>query len=209
MLKSNFNHLTPTKLRALLIGTIVLMLVIGFAAFWLVRNQLVAYAEVVSKDTEAATISNNDIAQLQKLQKTLEEDSVAVTRAKNIVAESKSYQYQNQIIDDITSYAKKAGLQVMSFTFDDTGTGTTPTAGTSAAGPPDTTTPQLTLPGLKSVSTTVSVNNPAKYESVMKFIRYIELNLTKMQLTGITLSKGSEGKTDVSVGQFIIEVYTR
>ena len=42
----------------------------------------------------------------------------------------------------------------------------------------------------------------------MNFIHYIENNLTKMQLSGVSLSKGKEGN-NITVSALTIEVYLK
>jgi hypothetical protein len=166
-----------------------------------------SYAEQVKTDTSKASISSNDIQRLEQIKQKLQDDSVAVTRAKSIVADSQSYQYQNQIINDITAYAQAAGLHVTNFSFStDNLPGANAGAATSTAAP---TTQSSTPAGLKILTTTVSVKSPANYQSVMKFVHSIENNLTKMQLSGISLAKDSSSPTDVTVSPFTIEVYTK
>jgi hypothetical protein len=201
MPKNGAQAIDALKLRVVLIGTIILLLVISAIGFWFFRMQLISYAEQVKTDTSKASISNNDIKRLEEIKQKLQDDSVAVTRAKSIVADSKSYQYQNQIISDITAYAQDAGLHVTSFSFGDTGVLT----GTAATATPGSSAPA----GLKALTTTVSVKSPANYQAVMRFVHSIENNLTKMQLSGISLTKSADSSTDVTVNPFTIEVYTK
>jgi flagellar basal body-associated protein FliL len=202
MLKKQMGGLTPTKLRIVLISFIVLLLALCAGGFWFFRHQLVSYAEQVQADNAAASSSSDDIAKLQKMKKDLEENQVAVTRAKNIVADSQQYQYQDQIINEIQAYAKSSKVSITGFVFN---SATVPTAGAGA-----TTAVQPATPvGLKSTSVSVTVKSPVNYQSVLRFIHSLELNLTKMQLTGVSLSKVSGSKTDITLNPLTIEVYTR
>lgn len=194
------NKMTPAKLRLVLVGTIVLLLGLSAAGFWLFNEQLHGYSAEVQKANAAASTSSSDIARLEKLETELEEDKIAVTRAKNIVADSKYYQYQDQIIADITAYAKAAKLQVVSIAFADVAA--KPAAGVVA-------TPAAPVPsGLKSISASVTLKNPVDYRNLMRFIHSIELNLTKMQLTGVSLQRDPV-TGDINVNPLTIEVYTR
>jgi hypothetical protein len=159
----------------------------------------------VKADSAAATVSTNDITRLQQLQNKLEIESVAVTRAKSIVSDSQFYAYQNQIITDITAYAKSAGLKITNFTFT---TDSVQGAKAGAATTPQTSTAP-TPAGLKSLTATIAIQSPANYQAVMRFIHSVEANLTKMQLTGISITKSAKNSTEVSVNPFTIEVYTR
>jgi len=196
--------ITPTSLRLILSITIVLMVAVSAVGFWFFRNALASYAADVDKAAKEATASSSDIANLQQLQKQLEQDSVAVNRAKNIVADSKSYQYQNQIISDLNTYAKASGVTISGYNF----TTDTPTSGGSAAATPASPQP-LTPAGLKSTSVSVTVKTPVDYKAIMKFIHSIEINLTKMQLTGISLTRAADNGNQVTTNPLTIEVYIR
>lgn len=200
-------RLTPTKLRLVLVGSIALLLVVSILGFWFFRSQLFAYAALVNKDAQDANTSSNDITILQRLEKQLEDDKVAVNRAKNIVADSKSYQYQNQIINDLNAYAKASGVSIASYSFTSDAAAAGASSSTAAGAQP---TQAATTPtGLKSTSVTVSISNPVNYQAIMRFIHSIELNLTKMQLTGVSLAQSETSKDNVTITPLTLEVYIR
>lgn len=205
MTEKKTNGMTPTRLRLILSITIVLAVVISIVGFWFFRNSLLSYAEEVKKVANEATASSNDIANLKQLQTRLEQDSVAVNRAKNIVADSKSYQYQNQIISDMNTYAKASGVTISSYNFSTDAPGN---GGGSASTTPASPQP-LTPAGLKSTSVSVTIKTPVDYKAVLRFIHSIEINLTKMQLTGISLTRASDNGNQVTTNPLTIEVYVR
>ncbi len=202
MLKNQMKGLTPTKLRVILISLIVLSIALCAVGFWFFRNQLVTYAEEVQTANTVASASSDDIVKLQTLQKQLADDAVAVTRAKNIVADSQYYEYQNQIINDITTYAKKSKVSITGFTFTDSST----PSGASAA---KTSQATVAPTGLKSTTASITIKNPVAYTDILKFIHSIELNLTKMQLSGISMTGSTTTPTEVTINPITIEVYTR
>src|SRR3990167_4499962 len=99
MIEKKLSGLSPLKLRMVLLLTIVAMIILSAVGFWFFKDWLGTYASTVSADAQKAKISSSDIATLQRLKTQLENNTVAVNRTKNIVADSKSYAYQNQIID--------------------------------------------------------------------------------------------------------------
>ena len=64
--------------------------------------------EVGKMQTEAATVDAK-IQSLLASKSQLNRNSDIANKAKNIVSESKLYQYQNQIIQDLNTYADRAG----------------------------------------------------------------------------------------------------
>ncbi len=207
MIEKQLHSLTPTKLRLVLIASMVVILIACGFSFWLFRGQMVTYANRISTDNATASASSDDIANLQKLQAQLAENQVAVTRAKNIVADSKFYQYQTQIVDDLERYAAQAGVSLSGFTFNNENAPKATSTPQSTPATPSTATP-TTVPGLKTTSVAINIANPVKYQSVMLFLRAIELNLTKMEISGVTLTQ-AVGTNDLTVGPINIEVYTR
>ncbi len=205
MLKGQFNGLTAARLRVVLSFTIVLLIGVSIASFWFFRSQLELYANQVQAANAAASVSSNDVSRLKQLQQDLDNDKVAVNRAKNIVAESKSYQYQDQILTDITAYAKASGVVLTSVTFNEQNTPGTPTP----TGPAGSVTAQPAPAGLKSITTTIAIRSPVNYAAIMRFVHSIEVNLTKMQLTGVSFLRQGGTSQDVVINPLTIQVYTR
>lgn len=208
MSNNKARSLDAPKLRIVLVVAIVILVGASAAIFWYFRSQLITYAEQVEKDTTAASVSSSDVNKLKALKQELQDNQVAVTRAKSIVADSQHYQYQNQIVDDINIYAKKAGIAVTSFGFTDPAASAQ--GGDTPAGAAAPTQEAPALPdGLKTVSVSLTLKSPIEYQSIIKFIRYIEANLTKMQVSGVAFSKTSPGSTQVSVDPITVEVYVQ
>jgi len=199
MIEKQLHGLGPKNLRIVLSVGIVVIIIIAGVGFWFFQSSLAQYARKVSEDRQTAESSSKDLTTLQKLKTQLEEDSVAVNRAERIVAETTYYKYQNQVIEDINAYAKLANVTIEGYAFD---SGNQSAGGTSTAVP----SAQVVAGAPKTTSISVSVKNPVSYKSLLQFIHSIEVNLTKMQLTGVSITKGEEAD-NVSVSPLTIEVY--
>lgn len=199
------NGITAGKLRVVLAVTIVLILVLSAASFWFFRSQLEGYASEVRKANANALVSTKDVSKLKDLEKELADSQVAIARAEKIVGDSKFYQYQNQIIADINAYARTAGIVIEGYSFLETGT-----PGAAAGAPPVVAGTDGPPPaGLKTTSVSITVKTPIEYAALMRFVHSIETNLTKMQLTGVSISRTEFGSKNVSTNPLTIEVYTR
>lgn len=196
--------MTAVQLRMILISTILAIFVLGGVGFYFVQSQLNTFAINVSHVNEDAATSNNDISILQTVQKKLADDQGNVERTKKIVADSKSYTYQDQIISDLNAYAARAGITITGYTFDAGAGATTNTSGSTATGAASPAT--TTIAGLKSTTVSVTLKAPTKYENLLNFVHSVEQNLTKMQVSGISLTKG-QSPADVSTNVLSIEVY--
>src|SRR5919202_1152330 len=194
------NHqLTATSLRIVLIISIFLIASLSVVGFSMVVDGLTNTAVDTSKTVGEANNSRNNVQNLQRIQTILSENKQTVERASSIVAESKSYQYQDQIISDLTGYATRAGISITNFDF----SGATTPAITNT--PTKPTTPKSTTPGVNSISVSVTVKNTVNYDNLLRFIYSIEQNLTKMQISRVGLSKESTG--GVTSDALVIEVF--
>ena len=212
----NEKSLTPTRLRLILIGSMVAMVAIAIAVFSLGYKQISGYAASSRAVAAQAQASNSSLQELIAVQKELKDDQDVVQRASLIVSESKSYLYQDQIIQDINRFAKSSGITVTNITFAGT-TGGASTSGSGSTAAASTTAPSpaagsATPPaGVKTTTASVTVANPVDYNKMLTFIHSIENSLFKMRISQVTLSKSAEAKApnDVTSDVLNIEVYIR
>lgn len=211
MLKKTASNLSAQKLRLILMGTILLLVLLSTGIFFYTRGFLTNYATDVQKMTDTANASSQNLTALSAVKSQLAKDKESVERAKSLVAESKYYTYQDQIIQDINMFAATAGVKIAGYQFNNETAASTPTSTSApaASAPGAATSGTATAPaGLKVVSVAVSLKNPNKYENVMELIHMIEQNLTKMQLAGVTMNKEANSN-DVTVSSLTIGVYVK
>lgn len=208
------SNLTPTRLRLILIGCMVALVALSVVVFMIGYKQLSDYSASARTVAAQAQASNSSLQNLVAVKKELETDKDIVERASQIVAESKSYLYQDQIIQDINNIASASGITITNISFGDSGSPTS--SGTPAAA--STTTPTAnpgasaaTAAGVKTTTATVTVKNPVGYDNMLSFIHAIESSLFKMRISQITLSKPTDAKNpnDVTTDALTIEVYIR
>ena len=195
------NHpLTATMLRAILSMSMFIVALLGGVGFYFANSKLKDFAVEVSHTAADANASRDNLQNLQRIRDYLKEKQTIVQRTNSIVADSQSYQYQNQIITDLNNYASKAGISITNINFAST---------QQQAAPSQPATPAIPTPvGVKSTSVSVTLKNPVDYLSLLKFIKSTEQNLTKMQVSKINLSKDA-GKNTVTSDVLTIEVYIR
>jgi hypothetical protein len=214
-------QLTPTTLRLILIAAMAALAVLAVVVFMVGYGKIKEYAVSTQTVAAEAQASDSSLQNLITLKKELETETDAVQRASMIVSESKSYLYQDQIIQDINRFADNAGIVITNISFSDTGTASTtaPAAGTapaSGAAAPATGTAAAAATGgapsgIKTTTATVTVKNPVDYNKMLTFIHSIEGSLFKMRISQVGLSKSTDAKSpnDVTSDVFTIEVYLR
>ena len=193
--------LTATRLRTILILSLFVVTILAAVIFYFADKSIQSFAVDVSHAAVDAKASQDNIQTLQKIQDQLINDKEVVDRANSIVADSKSYLYQDQIINDINGYASKAGVKITSITF-------STTQQSAAAGAAPTASALPAPSGTKSTAASIALQNPVNYNSLLRFVKSVEQNLTKMQISKISLSKGTSGN-DVTSDTLTIEVYVR
>ena len=187
----------PSKANVIhwLLYAAVGLLVIGIGVSAVVLHQnLGAYVTQVDHLKIDAEIDERGIENAALLRQKLRDNSDSVERAAAIVADTTFYQYQDQIVQDVTSYGKAAGIDVLGFDFS--------SSATAAAKP-------STVSGLKTVTTTVTLKNPVNYRSYLRFLKLLERNLTKLQVTQIDIASDIKTPGVITAPTVTLEVYVR
>lgn len=171
-------------------------------------GHLNSYASEVNSAAVEANNTDARIGIMQQEAATLEDNQGVASRAKQIVAESQSYQYQDVIIRDLEEFARRAGISVQTYDFTSGQEETTKSSSKKSS----TKTPTKSASGPKSTTVNITLVNPVDYRGLLRFIYYIEQNLTKMQIANITMSGNTDGGSrtnSVTSSNFVIQVYIR
>ena len=204
---------SAVTMRLVLVVVLLLILALMSGGFYVAYSSLRTTAEEVAKTQSEAQVSDARVQNLISLERQLKQHTYAIDRAKQIVAESKSYQYQNQIITDLTHYATQAGVSITSFTFE----GDAPVANSGAAQPTtpategatDDATQSATPTGnFKSTQVSIQLGENVSYQNLLHFLYLIEQNLTRMQVAAVSMTKG-EAVDAVTAQTLNLEVYIR
>lgn len=198
-------QLNATLARILLSLALVLILLVMTAGFYMAYNFMKDSAQQVASVQADAKAADKKLQDVRSLSSKLEKYQDSVKKAEKIVAESTSYKYQNQIINDITAYARQAGVGISSFTFqDDSAASSGKSSSSTAAKTPATPSPS----GAKSTSVSIQMSKDLDYVRFLQFLHLLEQNLTRMQVANISLAKG-ENPQEVESQALKLELYLR
>ena len=203
--------LTATNLRIILAVSLVVITAIGAGGFALAYNWLDGFAADASTVASQAAASESELQELSQTEKMLKTQHHAVERASKIAAESKSYQYQDQIINDLNDFARKAGITISDITFaDDNAKGGSSSSSSSSSSKTGTSLPAIA--GLKATTASVTVKNPVEYRKLLTFMYLVEQSLTKMRIANVDLSRSTaqgQAPDSITSNTLTIEVYLR
>lgn len=182
-----------TNLTKILIGIILLIASLTVTANWYLQDRLSAEIQTTNSMKYEASMSDSNLSKAKALTTYMTTHADDVKRASEVVAESQTYTYQNQIITDLTSYASSTGVSILEFSFPDK----------SASGQKKTTTT------LKSVSVEITLQKPLGYNNFISFLKYIEQNRTKMQITDISIATNKDNPRLIDSPTVGLEVYVK
>ncbi len=216
----NTKNISAALLEKLLLVLIVLILAITIGIYYFLFGFVKSQAGTAAQSVAKAESSQKDIDDLNKSYKWIQANPETVDKTSKIVAQASSYQYQDQVINDIESYANQVGLDVISYRFSDLGTtgaaapaasssSSTPTPAASAATPATTAAPN----GLTQATIDIGLDTGISYRKLLQFMKRIEQSVTRLQVNSINISSVSpaenkKGVPDpVSVTTFTISVF--
>lgn len=214
-------------MRLFLSITLVLVVAGMAAGFYSVYYSFMQPTAQKVAETQAESQSSDaKLQQLIGLQAKLKDYQPIVVKAEQIVVDSNSYNYQNQIISDLTRYAGIAGITITSFNFQDATASNQQSSQSSASTQQQEATPsvgqnmteggeqaagQATAPApvsTKSMQVSVQLGDSINYRNFLHFIHLIEQNLTRMQVMELSLTKGKDSDT-VGTQSLNLEVYVK
>jgi len=180
-----------TSLRTAMTFFIFMIIVVAITGFYYAQGWLSEFATEVNDITYKPTTTDNDAQALKQLKDEIANNQASGNKANSITISSQNY--QSQVTQDLNKYASDNGISIANYNFEKP-------AGVKTS---------LSVNGSKSNFVTITLNNPIPFTNFMKFIKSIETNLPKMQLTGINLSRASDSDNDITVEPLTIEVYTK
>lgn len=219
----NTKNMSAALLEKLLLVLIVLILAVTIGIYYFLFGFVKSQADTAAESVAKADSSQKDIDDLNKSYKWLQANPETIDKTSKIVAQASSYQYQDQVINDIESYANQSGLNVISYRFSElSGTGSAASSSaapassssssstaSSAATPPTAAAPS----GLTQASIDIGLETGISYRKLLQFIKRIEQSVTRLQINSINISSvsGAENKKGVpdpvSVTTFTISVF--
>ena len=190
--------MTPAVTMRIVFALSLVLILVGMGVVvYFGYTMLQGTAEEVSKVQTEAKAVDAKVQNLARLEKEMEKYKDSVAKAQQLVAEARQYQYQNQIINDLTTYASQSGVGIAGFTFASGSAGSKSSSGSSSTSGASGSTGASTGAGPKSIKVSVRLNEKTDYMALLRFMHLIEQNLTRMQIASVSMSK-AEGAGQVN-----------
>ena len=201
--------MTPAVTMRIVFALSLVLILVGMGGIvYFGYTMLQGTAEEVSKIQTEAKAVDAKVQNLARLEKEMEKYKDSVAKARQLVAETQQYQYQNQIINDLTTYANQSGVGIAGFTFTSGSAGAKSNSGSSGTSGTNNSSGSNSAAGPKSMKVSVRLNEKTDYMALLRFMHLIEQNLTRMQIASVSMSK-AEGAGQVNTQTLDVEVYVR
>jgi len=178
--------MSPKNMNLALKISLVAIAVIILSGVFLADSKLSNLAVNTSKLKAEIEVTNKKLENYELTKVKIDELSYVKDLAAKILPQSED---QSVVVAELSDFAKRSNLTTgsISFVVDDTLVSKDPAAAAAAA---KTKAPD----GVKIVPVKFTVSGSASYEDVLSFLKYIEQNRRKMQVTEISLTPDSENK---------------
>ena len=174
--------MTPKKMNLALKVLIGVLIAITVAGLYFANQKLTRLATETAKLKTDIEVTNQRIKDYELTEAKVNQLSYVKDLAAQIVPQNED---QSAIVAELAEFARRSNLQTGAITFDETAqTTTAPVTSTAKAVKPPA--------GVGIVPVIFTVGDSAKYEDVLAFLRYIEANRRKMQVTQITLTPNGD-----------------
>lgn len=188
-------NIKATSVRKLLTVVMIIVSIASIAGYYYTQQGLTILAnevkQAISKSPNA-NISNN-VQTTKQLQAQIARYQPIATQLDNLSIPSDNA--KNQIMQDLGKYASANGITVSNYNFNGQ-SGATGSSGGLSSG------------NQQTVTVTISISNSISYAKFLKFLKSIESNLPKMQIT--SLSVNTQGNSNnIKIDSMAIEAYTR
>lgn len=186
--------MTPLKMNKLLKGLIGLTIVLVAAVIFVGNNKLTGVATETARLKAEAEATKQQVATYEETKAKVESlDYVDELAAKVLPADKE----QSAILAEVSEFALRSGLTISQIAFND--------APASQSAPANSTTPKtkVTTPnGVQVIPVTIEFTEGSQYNAVLDFLKTVEGNQRKMQVTDISITPDAEDRqlfSEVSV----------
>lgn len=177
-----------------ILGALMAIVIIGaFVGAYYLNGFLIQKKDEVSKVENDVVANESSIGLAQALEQYIKNNRKDIDLVKKVVSDTKEYQYQDDIINDIVTYAAQTSLKLLSVTFP---------ISISSSSSKDKSAP------VKTMQAVIEIDKEFSYDKYINFIYKIEQNISKMKILQISIDLGKEAGS-ITGSSIKLEVYVK
>ena len=181
-------EIKPEFLRNMLLVIVFILLAAGIFGFYRAQDmisQLVIEANTAANKKNSLITNNPEIS------------SISDSETKNLAEKANNMIYnastsQSYIRNDLNNYAASAGIDINDISFQN-----------------NTLTSIYRNGAVKSEKITVTLGSPLRFNSLIKFLKLVETNTPKIQITDLEMNNTNANIGDVAIKPITMEVYVK
>ncbi len=187
--------MTPKRTNIILKVTLGVLILVILGGLYFSNKKLTALATDTSRLKADIEISQKQITAYQATKAKVDSLDYVDELANKVLPQDKE---QSAIVAELSQFALRARLSVAEINFPDK-----PQAKSSSK------TKSATPKGVDVMPITIKFKEDSKYESILTFLRSVEDNRRKMQVTNISLKPDEEDRQKIKEVTVDINLYTR
>ncbi len=190
--------MTPKKMNKTLKAILVVSIVAAMALLYFANQKLTSMAEQTARLKAESQVAEQQIQTYQKTKEKVESLDYVNELAGKVLPENEE---QSVIVAELSQFALRSRLSVAQINFPESNTGSSRRS---------TTETNIAVPkGVATIPITIQFADDSRYENLLEFLRYVEENRRKMQVTNISLTPNSEDRSRLSEVTVSINLYSK
>ena len=168
-------------------------MILSSVGFAFAHQVLGKYAEEIARKKVDASMSNETISSLQKVQQTIEQKQSLIDKIDTLRADDSFPEFL--IVDQIKTIAKRNDIKISSYSFGSSSTDSTTGGAASPTAGQQSTPAAAPAKSGDTVSLTLNFGSVPSYRKYLQFLYDIEQNVPKMRIKGVSVSGGGGSQT--------------
>lgn len=188
---------TPKQMNQILKIALGFLIVASVAGLYFANGKLTSVASETSKLKADTVIAQKQLATYQKTKTQVDSLSYVNELANKVLPTDTN---QSAIVAEISEFALRSNLTLSKITFTDAKTAVTPSATKSTLAVPK---------GVVIIPLTIQIKAGAKYTNLLAFLKTVEGNQRKSQVTNISLVPDSKDRSVLSQVTIQMNLYAQ
>ncbi len=189
--------MTPLRLNQILKGLVVIILIATAGVLYLGNKKMVSVAQQTSRLRAQADINDKQIDTYQSTKNKVDALGYVNDLANKVLPADEE---QSVIVAEVSQFATRSDLLISQITFVDPKTG-------AASNTPKSV---LAIPkGVQVIPITVDFQPGSTYKNILEFLRSVEGNQRKMQVTNVSLTPDEKDRQNLSHVSISLNLYAK
>ena len=204
--------LNAQSFRWVLASIIILAVALSSAAFYIALGSLKAFSSETTSLNQESSLADAKIDSLDAATTYIDQHPDALQQVRSITSNQEKFQYQDDIIQNISNMADSSNLTIERIVFNDTASPEVGTIeGTAQQATPGETTvsdTSVVIPGFSPRTAQIELTD-SSYQDLLNFMYKVENNTLKMYIANLSLSSDSTGSRKITKPTFELTIFVK